>query len=187
MDAATGAFVGDLMVEATKKFLDRYLKALSPQDADTLSNAAAVTGRWAGSPSETFSIAHGDYRLDNLMFDPDSSDVAAVDWQTTTSGPPARDLAYFLATSLHTEQRRRDERGLVKTYVDALATRGIDYPLEQAWHDYRLGVLQGPLITVLGCVYATADPSPAADEMFLAMATRSCAAIRDLTTLDAIG
>jgi hypothetical protein len=187
MDAASGAFLGHLMVEATGQFLDRYGEALSPKDVDTLSSAAAVTGRWAGSPGETFSIAHGDYRLDNLIFDPDSADVAAVDWQTTTSGPPARDLAYFLATSLHTEQRQRNERGLVETYVRELAARGIDYPLERVWHDYRLGVMQGPLITVIGCVYATANPSPAADEMFLAMATRSCAAIRDLETLDAIG
>ena len=45
-------------------------------------------------------------------------------------------------------------------------------------------MLQGPLITILGRVYATAEPSPAADEMFLAMATRSCAAIRDLHSLE---
>lgn len=75
----------------------------------------------------------------------------------------------------------------MQTYTEALTDRGINYPLEQAWIDYRQGVLQGPLITVLGCIYATAERSAAADEMFLAMATRSCAAIRDLATLDAVG
>jgi hypothetical protein len=41
-------------------------------------------------------------------------------------------------------------------------------------------VAQGPLITILGSVYATAEPSAESDAMFAAMITRSCAAIRDL-------
>ena len=40
------------------------------------------------------------------------------------------------------------------------------------------------MITVLGCMYATAERSERADGMFLAMITRSCAAIRDLRSLD---
>ena len=35
-------------------------------------------------------------------------------------------------------------------------------------------------------VYAAMQPTPASDAMFLAMATRSCAAIRDLDTLSLI-
>ena len=52
--------------------------------------------------------------------------------------------------------------------------------------DYRLGMLHGPLITVLGRVYATGEQTAQSDGMFLAMATRSCAAIRDLHTLELI-
>ena len=40
-------------------------------------------------------------------------------------------------------------------------------------------MVQGPLITVLGAVYAT-DPNPSSDAMFTAMITRSLQAIRDL-------
>ena len=40
------------------------------------------------------------------------------------------------------------------------------------------------MITVLGCMYATAERSERSDGMFLAMITRSCAAIRDLRSLD---
>jgi len=39
------------------------------------------------------------------------------------------------------------------------------------------------MITVLGCIYATTTRSEQADDMFMAMATRSCAAIRDLASL----
>lgn len=41
------------------------------------------------------SLVHGDYRLDNLMFDPRTSEVIAVlDWELSTIGHPYSDLAY---------------------------------------------------------------------------------------------
>lgn len=41
------------------------------------------------------SLIHGDYRIDNLMFAPDSLEVIAVfDWELSTLGHPIADLAY---------------------------------------------------------------------------------------------
>lgn len=41
------------------------------------------------------SIVHGDYRLDNLMFAPDSAAVTAVlDWELSTLGHPLADFSY---------------------------------------------------------------------------------------------
>jgi len=43
-------------------------------------------------------IVHGDYRLDNLVLDPDTFDVAAVlDWEMSTLGDPLADLGLLLA------------------------------------------------------------------------------------------
>ena len=56
----------------------------------------------------TSRLIHGDYRLDNLMFPPHGTGVVAVDWQTLAVAPPARDLAYFLATSGSRSRERRD-------------------------------------------------------------------------------
>jgi len=109
--------------------------------------------------------------------------VFAVDWQTLTIAPPGRDLGYFLATSLHVDDRRAQQDGLVAAYVDEVQRLGVaDWTVEQCGIEYRLGVLQAPMITMIGAAYATAERSAAADAMFLAMATRACGAVRDLDT-----
>jgi len=47
------------------------------------------------SNSDLVSVVHGDYRLDNMIFHPDRSEVIAVlDWELSTIGHPFADLAY---------------------------------------------------------------------------------------------
>ena len=177
----TGRFLGDVLVGAIDEFVARYGDALGPDDVDTIRRAA---GAWAAAPVSRFTVVHGDYRLDNLMFSPDGT-VTALDWQTATVGSPMRDLAYFLETSLDVELRRRHEQDLLGTYADALVEGGVDRSeAEESLQQYPDDLRQGPLITVLGAVYATAARSDAADGMFLAMARRSCAALRDHGVLD---
>lgn len=178
-------FLGSVVVSATEVFVERFRDELDPIDVATLRQAAEAMARWAMQRPEPFSVTHGDYRLDNLMFHPDHADVMVVDWQTFAVAPPAHDLAYFLGTSLSIEDRRASERELVSAYHSALVDRGVTgHDVEGCFDDYRFGHLQGPMITTLGCAYATRVGTPASDEMFLAMARRSCAAIRDLGTLD---
>ena len=126
---------------------------------------------------------HGDYRLDNLLFPPDGGPgVVAVDFQTLSLALPARDLAYFLGTSLTVEDRRAHERDLVAAYHAALTSYGVvDYSLEQCWDDYVFAMIQGPLVSIFGCAYGARTER--GDRMFAAMIARSCAAIRDLDTL----
>jgi hypothetical protein len=119
------------------------------------------------------------------MFAPAGAGVAAVDWQTLAVAPPARDLAYFLGTSLRVEDRRDAEAELVGAYHGELTARGVPgYSAASCFDDYRIGQLQGPLITTLGCIYAPSARTDASDAMFLTMARRSCAAIRELGSLD---
>ena len=127
---------------------------------------------------------HGDYRLDNLMFAPPSDggvDVWALDWQTLSLALPARDLAYFLGTSLvgrgPARQRARPGRGVPP---GAGRSRRRRLLRDECWDDYCFAMVQGPLVAVFGCAYGTRTER--GDTMFAAMARRACAAIRDHDT-----
>jgi hypothetical protein len=179
-------FLGSYAVRATDAFVERYGDDLTEDDVETLLAAAEGMRAWLLARAAPFAALHGDYRLDNLLFPPDGDDVVVVDWQTMTVGLPGRDLGYFLGTSLHIDDRRRSEDDLVARYHARLVHSGVtDYGLDRCIDDYRFGQLQGPFITTIGSANAVARDS-GADAMFLAMARRSCAAIRDLGSLDLI-
>jgi len=181
------AFLGDIVKSAVEIFVDRYGDDLGPDDVATLQASGEAMADWVLARPEPFAVIHGDYRLDNLMFGADADDVVAVDWQTLAVGPPTRDVAYFLGTSIQVDERREHEQRLVTAYHAELVRRGVEgYSPDQCFDDYRVGHLQGPFITTLGAAYATAVRTEAADRMFVAMATRSCAAIRDLGSIDLV-
>jgi hypothetical protein len=183
VDADGAAFLGEIFASATGTFVDRYRADLDAGDEPLLRRVADAIPAWMVNRPERFVLLHGDYRSDNLLFSDDGR-VSAVDWQTLTVGHPGRDLAYFCETSLTPEHRRAGERALVVAYREALHEHGgAELSEGEAWEDYRLGLLQGPLITVLGAVYATAGRSERADAMFLTMLRRSLAAIDDLDPL----
>ena len=153
-NARAAEFLGDVIVGAAEQFVDRYDDALDSADVDALRRAAASTGAWAATPVELFAVVHGDYRLDNLMFSPDGP-VVALDWQTATVGSPTCDLAYFLETSLDVELRRGHERELLTVYADALVAGGVGRDeAERCLRSYAADLRQGPLITMLGAIYA---------------------------------
>ncbi|MGB8403169.1 MAG: phosphotransferase [Mycobacterium sp.] len=176
---------GEVAKMATDITLDKIGTRMSEQDRGTLRTSMSMVYPWLMSEQSRYALLHGDYRLDNILFNPGRTEVTIVDWQTLGNGLPARDLAYFTATSLPPEVRADADRLLVNSYHDELMRYGItDYDRETCWRDYRLGMLQGPLLVVLGTAFATSTER--GDEMMLTMTARSCQAIRELGSMDLI-
>ncbi|ADP80564.1 phosphotransferase [Pseudofrankia inefficax] len=184
LDDAGLAYLGKVVTAAAAEFTRRYEDQLGAEDVDTLVRAAGLVAGWGRHTAAPVSLVHGDYRLDNLLFSGDR-EVRAVDWQTIEAGFPGRDLAYFVSTALPPADRRAQEAPLVAAYHRELVEQGVtDYPADVCFEDYRRGMLQGPLITMIGCVYASAPRTDSSDRMFLSMATNAAAAIRELGVLD---
>jgi aminoglycoside phosphotransferase (APT) family kinase protein len=123
------------------------------------------------------SLVHGDYRIDNLIFDRASAHVlAVVDWELSTVGHPLADLAYLcmclrlprnpvipgLAGLDRAELGIPDEAAMVDAYR---ALGGVDpgdaWPFHLAFNFFRLaGIAQG--------VYKRAEQGNASSDQALA-------------------
>jgi hypothetical protein len=184
-DEASAMGLGEVAKMSADITLEKLGDRMIAEDRKTFATTMGLVGPWLGVEVDRYGLLHGDYRLDNLLFDPDLTRVTVVDWQTLGVGLPARDLAYFTATSLDSQVRAEIERDLVDEYHDALLGYGVtDYDRETCWRDYRLGMPQALLISALGFAFAAATER--GDDMVLAMLSRGCQAVRDLATLELI-
>jgi len=110
---------------------------------------SAVAARWLGAMPgllDTLATApttmiHGDYRADNLFFEP-GGNVAAVDFQLIGTGRGAYDLAYFVTQSLDPADASQHEQALFDRWISALGAAGVPpADLEGRWEDYRIAAL----------------------------------------------
>jgi aminoglycoside phosphotransferase (APT) family kinase protein len=183
-DPAAAELMGQAAVAAVEIVLTRLGSELDRADHHTLRSAMSLVEPWLAQQPR-YSLMHGDFRADNIMFHPTTDAVTIVDWQTIGVGLPTRDLAYFTGSSLAPDARRRIEADLVDHYHQGLLRHGVsDYDRETCWRDYCIGMIQGPLISLLGCAFAT--PTDRGDEMFVQTMRRASTAMRELKTLEVV-
>jgi aminoglycoside/choline kinase family phosphotransferase len=170
---AQRAFLLSLLPAAWNAFRERYAADL---DAEVLAAGGALFGRLDAylAPDDTpRTVVHGDYRLDNLLFDPAPGGVpvTVVDWQTCTHGPGLQDVAYFIGAAMPADVRRDAEADLVEGYHAGLTAAGVgDYGREQCWRDYRRGAWAGLVMAVAASMLV--ERTARGDQMFLTMAAR---------------
>jgi len=127
-------------------------------------------------PGERTSLVHGDFRLDNMIFDRREPRVLALlDWELSTLGDPLADFAYHLMTWRLAPDEFRGLRGCdfaalgIPPEDDYIAMYLRDNPTiarpdEQAWDFYMAynmfrmaGILQGVLARALAGNAASAQ------------------------------
>ena len=77
--------------------IDRFTKQYRGAETEHMPAMEALIERLPGRvpAEEALTIAHGDYRLENVMFHPTEPRIIAVlDWELSTLGQPLADLAY---------------------------------------------------------------------------------------------
>lgn len=174
-------------------FAERYGERLGPDDlaigkavADHYRALHHETAAWADR-HDAWTITHGDYRLDNLLFGDgvDSPHVTVVDWQTTAIGIGPVDVAYFCGTGLLPDDRRQHERRLVERYAAGLRAAGVDADDATVWDGYVLGSPSGYLMAIIAS--QVVERTERGDDMFVAMASRHAEQMRDVGLLARIG
>ena len=139
------------------------------------------------TPNET--IVHGDYRLDNLLLDPDlgaARPLTVVDWQTCGVNNAMQDVAYFIGAGLLEDDRRAVEDRLVRTYHELLSATGVaGYKWDECWRDYRRGTWAGLIMAVAASMMV--ERTERGDQMFMTMASRHARHALDLDAADVIG
>lgn len=136
---------------------------------------ASLAG-YLAAKDEPFTVVHGDFRLDNMLFAAQSSGAAVgspctiVDWQTPGHGNGISDLAYFIGAGLLPEQRRAHEWDLVDRYVAGIESYGHSLDREWVRSHYRREALSGVVMAVVASQIV--QRTERGDQMFTAMATR---------------
>jgi len=168
-DAAALETFWDLLVPG---FLGTYSQYLDSEGVALIERFSARLTDWVLGHTLPATVTHGDYRLDNLMFQSSAGGypVAAVDWQTPGHGPASGDVAYFLGAGPLPHVRREIERGLVDDYCAALDAYGVTVDGDEFWQQFCRDAYSGIIMAVIAS--QVVGESERSEAMFAAMATR---------------
>ena len=182
-DAPAQSALAGLVGLLAPGFVERFAPSLDDDVVAVVEAFPTQAERYLLGRSGPLTVAHNDYRVDNLLFGGER--VVVVDWQTVTRGPGVDDLSYFLGASLPTEVRRAHERDLVEHYRQRMAEGGVDLEVDQLWRDYRWGAFAGVLMTIVASMLVAATDR--GDAMFTAMAERHARHVIDLEGAALVG
>jgi hypothetical protein len=153
-------------------FRTRYAERLEPDVFELCERFIPRLSSYLAQRPGPWTVAHGDYRLDNLLFGMDAGGppVAVVDWQTVAHGPGVADLSYFIGAGLIPSDRGAHEDGLVRGYHAALSAMGVALDWDDCWEQYRRHTFAGLVMAVAASMLV--EQTERGDDMFMAMANR---------------
>jgi len=183
-DPEAASMIGGLYQQFFPGFVERYGDRLAKEYCEMGEVLGQNFGQYSAlsmPENHPVTVTHGDYRLDNTMFG-GPYPVAIVDWQSPAIGNAGQDLAYWVGTSLLSDERRDHDRALVEHYYNALSGYDIgNYSLEQCWLDYRQFAFAGWNMAVIASMIV--GQTDRGDDMFMVMASRSAQMALDLDSL----
>ncbi len=173
------ARIAQLVAPVAGLFRERFDGALEPDVMNAVMRLVPLGDALMFDTPPQRTVLHGDFRLDNVLFDVKGGTwpLATLDWQTIGRGCGTQDASYFLGAGLREPDRAAYEQDLLRAYHDALHSRGVRaYSWEQCWRDYRKHSLNGLFMAMFSAI--SVARTVRGDEMFLTMARRhACQAL----------
>ena len=178
--------IASLYPQAHAIFRERYAGLLAPDLMAVCDGLNARIGAWFGRSPQARALCHGDFRLDNMLFDcrGGQDPIAVVDWQTCAADCPIKDIAYFLGCGIGSALRRAHEAELIALYCAEMRARGVALTPAAIRARYRLGALHGVATAVFSAAFVVRTER--GDANFLSMAINSCELARDCDSLGAL-
>jgi len=161
-------------------FVAQFGPALPPEQLRIGEALGVYMKEWRNSFTPPYTITHGDYRIDNMLFGTPQGGypLTTVDWQTIGHGAGINDAAYFIGNGPRVPDRRAHEMDLLRRYYDCLLARGVSgYTWERCVDEYKRATLSGIVMTVVASQVVASDERGVA--MFAAMAERHFAHAAD--------
>ena len=166
------AFVSGLMGAVYPEWRARYKGRIDASILDMGEDLVAKFDAYIAPRDGPLVLAHGDLRLDNMLFYDADERVILLDWQTASVASPMGDIAYCISTSLKDpDVRAAHEENLVATYHAQLGACVGNYDIAAAWADYRRASFAGFIMAVISAMIV--ERTERGDEMFATMAERS--------------
>ena len=95
--------------------------------------------KWVISDADHFTgpvtLVHGDFHARNIHCDGDRPIL--FDWQVTERGRPARDVVYWILSSVDVDDAQAFAPLLIERYLSALGSHGVNYPKKEFDKDFR--------------------------------------------------
>ena len=166
--------IAQMYPQAQAIFRERYGDTLDPALMALCENLAAESERYFTRRDAPQCLVHGDFRLDNMLFDigGGQESIAVLDWQTTTTGHGMTDVGYFIGCGLGEAMWRQHEDELLELYLAEMAARGVEMSRNDIGRDYRLGALHGVSTAVFSAAFV--ERTERGDANFLSMARGAC-------------
>jgi hypothetical protein len=178
------AQIGALYHQAHGVFRERYDGLLSPELMAICERLDGLVEGWLHRQLPDPGLVHGDFRLDNMLFDigGGAEPIAIVDWQTCAAGCAMNDLGYFMGCGIGSDLRRPYEEELLELYAGEMSRRGVPTSRQGLWNRYCIGALHGVFTAVFSAAFVVRTER--GDANFLSMARGACELAADH---DAIG
>jgi hypothetical protein len=182
---ACGDYWAPITLRGAPVIAARFGDLLPGAHLDLVRAAAPLSRAWHDLRHPAMTVTHGDPRVDNILFDDSAGapEAILIDWQVTGLRNALHDVGYFLSTSIAVEARRAHERALLEAYADAFG-RGRGYAVDRIVDDYRVQLVGG-LMTVIAAAAVLPD-APRANALLAVLLERTCAAVIDWQSLEAL-
>ncbi|MBX7540771.1 phosphotransferase [Qipengyuania sphaerica] len=172
--ANQGDTVAAMYPKAQVVFRERYGELLEPEYMSVCEALAELAAPYFRRDPELQCLVHGDFRLDNMLFDirGGAEPIAVLDWQTAAVGKPSHDIAYFIGTGIG-QLGLDHEDELLELYLAEMGRLGVGLTREGIRESYRLGILHGVSTAVFSAAFV--ERTERGDANFLSMARGGCA------------